>query len=50
MIVVTGSTGNIGRPLVEALTAAGESVTAVSRRPSGLSDGARHVVADLADP
>ncbi|WP_155545571.1 SDR family oxidoreductase [Amycolatopsis camponoti] len=32
MIVVTGATGNIGRPLVEALTAAGEEVRAVSRR------------------
>jgi uncharacterized protein YbjT (DUF2867 family) len=41
MIVVTGATGNVGRPLVEALVAAGEQVTAVSRR---LSTG------DLADP
>ncbi|HET6987720.1 MAG TPA: NAD(P)H-binding protein, partial [Kribbella sp.] len=32
MIVVTGATGNVGRPLVQALTAAGEEVTAVSRR------------------
>jgi len=32
MIVVTGATGNVGRPLVQALTAAGEKVTAVSRR------------------
>ncbi|MET7278098.1 NAD(P)H-binding protein [Kribbella sp. NPDC005582] len=32
MIVVTGATGNVGRPLVEALKAAGEQVTAVSRR------------------
>ena len=31
MIVVTGATGNVGRPLVEALAAAGEQVTAVSR-------------------
>ncbi|WP_370966475.1 NAD(P)H-binding protein [Amycolatopsis sp. cg9] len=31
MIVVTGATGNVGRPLVEALTAAGEEVRAVSR-------------------
>lgn len=42
MIVVTGATGNVGRPLVEALVAAGEEVTAVSRRA-----GWR---ADLADP
>ncbi|WP_460442075.1 NAD(P)H-binding protein [Amycolatopsis stemonae] len=32
MIVVTGATGNVGRPLVQALTAAGEEVRAVSRR------------------
>lgn len=50
MIVVTGSTGNIGRPLVEALTAAGEQVTAVSRNPIGLPDGARHFAGDLAGP
>jgi uncharacterized protein YbjT (DUF2867 family) len=31
MIVVTGATGNVGRPLVAALAAAGEAVTAVSR-------------------
>jgi uncharacterized protein YbjT (DUF2867 family) len=45
MIVVTGATGNVGRPLVRALNAAGESVTAVSRRP-----GPGGVPADLADP
>jgi uncharacterized protein YbjT (DUF2867 family) len=32
MIVVTGATGNVGRPLVQALQAAGEQVRAVSRR------------------
>ncbi|MDT3442860.1 MULTISPECIES: NAD(P)H-binding protein [unclassified Pseudofrankia] len=32
MIVVTGATGNVGRPLVEALVTAGEEVTAVARR------------------
>ncbi|MET9731074.1 NAD(P)H-binding protein [Streptomyces sp. NPDC006458] len=31
MIVVTGATGNVGRPLVRALVAAGERVTATSR-------------------
>ncbi|MCX4700436.1 NAD(P)H-binding protein [Streptomyces sp. NBC_01373] len=31
MIVVTGATGNVGRPLVRALVTAGEQVTAVSR-------------------
>jgi uncharacterized protein YbjT (DUF2867 family) len=32
MIMVTGATGNVGGPLVRALAAAGEQVTAVSRR------------------
>ncbi|AQW54005.1 NAD(P)H-binding protein [Streptomyces violaceusniger] len=52
MIVVTGATGNVGRPLVEALAAVGEQVTAVSRRPGGteLPEGVRHHQADLADP
>lgn len=52
MIVVTGATGNVGRPLVEALAAIGEQVTAVSRRPGGteLPEGVRHHRADLADP
>ncbi|WP_275291353.1 NAD(P)H-binding protein [Amycolatopsis sp. La24] len=50
MIVVTGATGNIGRPLVRALADAGEQVTAVSRRAAGVPEGVRHVVADLADP
>ncbi|MFF0343213.1 SDR family oxidoreductase [Kribbella sp. NPDC004875] len=31
MIVITGATGNVGRPLVQTLTAAGEEVRAVSR-------------------
>lgn len=50
MIVVTGATGNIGRPLVQALVDAGEQVTAVSRRTAEVPEGVRHVVADLADP
>ncbi|MGV9848470.1 NAD(P)H-binding protein [Streptomyces sp. NPDC003442] len=52
MIVVTGATGNVGRPLVETLVASGERVTAVSRRPTGteLPEGVRHHRADLADP
>jgi uncharacterized protein YbjT (DUF2867 family) len=50
MIVVTGATGNVGRPLVAALAAAGVSVTAVSRGPSGeLPDGVRHRRADVGD-
>ncbi|MDI2125751.1 SDR family oxidoreductase [Yinghuangia seranimata] len=58
MIVVTGATGNVGRVVVAALAAAGEQVTAVSRRgaqgaggmPLDTPPGVRHVQADLADP
>jgi uncharacterized protein YbjT (DUF2867 family) len=52
MIVVTGATGNVGRPLVRALVAAGEQVTAVSRHASGapVPEGVRHRQADLTDP
>lgn len=49
MIVVTGATGNVGRPLTEALTAAGEEVVTVSRHaPSASLLGVRHAPADLA--
>jgi uncharacterized protein YbjT (DUF2867 family) len=48
MIVVTGATGNVGRPLIQALAEAGEAVTAVSRHPQ--DDGVRHRRADLAEP
>ncbi|MCX4673237.1 NAD(P)H-binding protein [Streptomyces sp. NBC_01381] len=52
MIVVTGATGNVGRPLVKALVAAGERVTAVSRAVSetDVPAGVRHLRADVADP
>lgn len=50
MIVVTGATGNVGKPLVEALVAAGKEVTAVSRRDGAVPAGVRHVRADLVDP
>ncbi|MEU8495993.1 SDR family oxidoreductase [Streptomyces lavendulae] len=50
MIVVTGATGNIGRPLTDALAGAGRQVTAVSRHAAAVPDGVRHVVADLAEP
>lgn len=50
MIVVTGATGNVGRPLTQALAEAGEQVTAVSRHAAVVPDGVRHVVADLAAP
>jgi uncharacterized protein YbjT (DUF2867 family) len=50
MIVVTGATGNVGRPLTRVLAESGQPVTAVSRRPAVVLDGVRHVVADLAAP
>ncbi|MFI7090264.1 SDR family oxidoreductase [Streptomyces lydicus] len=50
MIVVTGATGNIGRPLTQALAAAGQQVTAVSRHTAAMPDGVRHMAADLAEP
>ncbi|MEU1509329.1 NAD(P)H-binding protein [Kitasatospora sp. NPDC005748] len=50
MIVVTGATGNVGRPLTQALAEVGEQVTAVSRRAAAVPAGVRHVVADLAEP
>ncbi|MFJ5798502.1 SDR family oxidoreductase [Streptomyces decoyicus] len=50
MIVVTGATGNVGRPLTRALTEAGEQVTAVSRHAAAVPDDVRHVAADLAEP
>ncbi|MFF4576430.1 SDR family oxidoreductase [Streptomyces sp. NPDC001410] len=49
MIVVTGATGNVGRPLTQALAEAGEQVTAVSRHAVAMPDGVRHVAADLAE-
>ncbi|MEU4216741.1 NAD(P)H-binding protein [Actinoplanes sp. NPDC026623] len=52
MIVVTGATGNVGRPLVQALAAAGEHVTAVARGSAdpAAPEGPRHRRADLTDP
>ncbi|QKW27202.1 NAD(P)H-binding protein [Streptomyces seoulensis] len=50
MIVVTGATGNVGRPLTRALTEAGQQVTAVSRHAAAVPDGVRHLTADLARP
>ncbi|NEA54762.1 NAD(P)H-binding protein [Streptomyces sp. SID13666] len=50
MIVVTGATGNIGRPLTQALAEAGHQVTAVSRHGAAVPNGVRHMVADLAEP
>jgi len=50
MIVVTGATGNVGRPLTRALTEAGQQVTTVSRHAAAAPEGGRHLRADLADP
>ncbi|MFI0718001.1 NAD(P)H-binding protein [Streptomyces sp. NPDC021224] len=52
MIVVTGASGNVGRRVVEALAAAGEQVTAMSRGPQSgdLPAGVRNVRGDLAEP
>ena len=47
---MTGATGNIGRPLTQALVEAGRQVTAVSRHAAAVPDGARHLAADLAEP
>jgi uncharacterized protein YbjT (DUF2867 family) len=49
MIVVTGATGNVGRPLVRILAEAGERVTAVSRTETSVPDGVVHRKADLTD-
>ncbi|MEU5049108.1 NAD(P)H-binding protein [Streptomyces sp. NPDC021096] len=49
MIVVTGATGNVGRPLTRALGEAGQQVTAVSRHAAAVPNGVRHVAADLAE-
>lgn len=50
MIVVTGATGNVGRPLVRALVDAGEQVTAVSRGVTEAPAGVRRHQTDLAEP
>ncbi|WP_194813984.1 NAD(P)H-binding protein [Nocardia sp. XZ_19_385] len=50
MIVVTGATGNVGRPLVRMLAEAGEKVTAVSRTlPAELPEGVQAVSADVTE-
>ena len=50
MIVVTGATGNVGRPLTRALAEAGQQVTAVSRHAAAVPDGVRHLAVDLTEP
>ncbi|MEU8804164.1 NAD(P)H-binding protein [Spirillospora sp. NPDC048819] len=51
MILVTGSTGNIGSELVGILAASGEPVRALVRKPPASPvAGVEHVVGDLDDP
>ncbi|HZE38343.1 MAG TPA: NAD(P)H-binding protein [Stackebrandtia sp.] len=52
MILITGATGNVGRPLVDLLHAAGARVRAVSRHPdtAGLPDGVAVVAGDPRRP
>src|SRR5438067_6095015 len=50
MVVVTGATWNVGRPLTQALAEMGQQVTSVSRHAAAVPDGVRHRVADLAEP
>lgn len=51
MIIVTGATGNIGRPLVNLLADAGHAVTALARGTAPLPsrDDVKPLVADLSD-
>ena len=47
-ILVTGGTSLLGRATTHRLTARGDEVTVMQRRPSGI--GCREVVGDIADP
>ncbi|ASO21701.1 uncharacterized protein YbjT (DUF2867 family) [Actinoalloteichus hoggarensis] len=51
-VLVAGATGNVGRPLVEQLVAAGHHVRALTRDPrkADLPAGAEAVAGNLADP
>ena len=51
MLLITGATGNVGRPLIDELLTAGAKVRATSRTPqtANLPDGVE-VVGSLADP
>jgi len=53
MIVITGATGHVGRPLVEQLDARGAALRVLVRDPAratGLPAAAERVVGDLMDP
>jgi uncharacterized protein YbjT (DUF2867 family) len=53
MIIITGATGNVGRPLTESLVSAGHTVAAVARGASAdlpAAPGIVPVAADLTDP
>jgi uncharacterized protein YbjT (DUF2867 family) len=52
MILITGATGNVGRPLVAQLLARGAKVRAISRHPNtaGLPGAAEVVEADPSRP
>ena len=51
MILITGATGNVGRPLVTQLLARGTKVRAISRHPTtALPSGAEFVEADPSQP
>jgi len=49
-VVVTGATGRLGAPLVDALVGAGREVRALSRRTQPARTGVQWVVGDLLDP
>jgi len=53
MIIITGATGNVGRPLIASLVSAGHVVTAVARGTSADLPGGTGIIpvaADLTDP
>ncbi len=52
MILVTGATGTVGRPLIEVLSTAGANIRAVIRngQAAGLPDGVEIVRGDLSRP